>query len=224
MTIAPKITRRGWRRVGIAVAVLAVAVTAFGLERGYQAFADQLKGMDRVRLNQSRAEVMYRLGSPSMVLGAPEEIVIDGKVVGHDRPALYVEGKQGDQNTMPAGRDVKNYTAWVYSPDKLGTDLIVEFDKAGLVEALTCTARGDNIFACGPVAGIWNTDTEEKVLKLGKPTLDSVDGVTKTIEYADIGVRYYLTKGEAYSLTLKRSTGGARAVLNRYIQTLLPYS
>lgn len=39
----------------------------------------------------------------------------------------------------------------------------------------------------------------EKVLKFSNPSTNSVEGITKTIEYADIGVRYYLTKDRAYS-------------------------
>ena len=218
----PKITGRAWRKAAIGAAVLVAAITVFNAARGYGDFRRELVGLEGVRLNDSRAEVMYRLGSPPLVLGPPEPDILGGKVVGQSRPVLYVGGPKGDQNTMPAGRSTNDYQAWVYSRDTLGTDLIVEFDKAGRVQSITCTAQGENLFACGPLAGVRNTDPEEKVLGLGAPSTNSVDGVTKTIEYADIGVRYYLTKGRAYSFTLKRPTGGRWAVLHRYVERLLP--
>ena len=143
--------------------MLVAAIVAFNVVSGYRDFRRELAGMERVRLNDSRDEVMYRLGSPPLVLGPLEPTVIGGKMVGESRPVLYVSGPKGDQNTMPAGHTTREYQAWVYSPDTLGTDLIVEFDSAGRVESITCTAHGDNLFACGPLAGMWNTDPEEKL-------------------------------------------------------------
>jgi hypothetical protein len=83
-------------------------------------------------------------------------------------------------------------------------------------------AHGDNIFACGPVAGLWNTDPEEKVLRLGKPTATTLHGLSKTIEFSDVGVSFVLTKGRAYYFTIGRPTGGVVARWRRYLNSLMP--
>ena len=60
------------------------------------------------------------------------------------------------------------------------------------------------------------------MLKLGRPSINAVQGVTKTIAYDDIGVSYYLTKGKAYSFTLTRAKGGDGAMVRRFLHTVLP--
>jgi len=218
----PKISMRRLRQ-GAGVLTLVIAgITAYRLVDGYITFKRNLAGMYRINLNDSRAEVMYRLGSPPSVLGPLEDIVVDGKVEGTSRRVFLVDGNHNDINTVPRDRTVNDYQAWVYVSDGTSSDLTLEFDKAGRVEEMTCTAHGPSSLACGPLPHVWNGDDEGKVLKLGKPSAMTVDGVTKTIEYADLGVRYYLTKGQAYSFTLMRPKGGSGATLKRYVSTLLP--
>jgi hypothetical protein len=218
----PTITKATWRKAAVIAGVLALALALIRFVSAYQSFQGELVAMNGVRLGASRDEVLYRLGPPPSVLGPVEPLIFDGKVVGHSSRVFFVDGSKADQNTMPAGRSVRDYPGWVYSPDTLGTDLDVEFGKGGHVETLTCTAHGDNPFACSPVAGMRNTDSEEKVLHLGTPSTNSLDGVAKKIEYADIGVRFYLAMGKAYSFSIKRPSGGQGAVLHRFLQTHLP--
>jgi hypothetical protein len=218
----PRITADAWRKAALGIVVLAAAIAAFSFVGGYLDFRRELAGMKGVRLNDSRAEVMYRLGSPPRVLGPQESSIVGAKVAGQSWAVLEVGGKVGNSNVMPADNSVNEYKAWAYELDNNYTDMIVLFDKNDRVDSITCTAQNDEKFSCGPLAGVHNTDPEDIVLKLGVPSTNTVEGGYKNIEYADIGVGYMLTKGKAYSFTLSRPTGGEGAVLRRYFERLLP--
>jgi len=214
---------RIWRRVAAAFIIAIAAFTIWALSKGYVDFSRQLIGMEDIKLSDSRSEVMYRLGSPTVVIGAPQALVGDGNVVvvRRFREVLEVDGKPSDLNSMPINTPINSYQYWSYAIDQIGTTLIFSFDKADQVELIKCTDPSNNPFSCPPIANVRIGAREEDVLRLGKPTKISVDGVIKTIDYADIGVRYYLSKGTAYSFSLMRPTGGRGAVLKRYLNTLL---
>jgi len=217
-----KMTSGAWRRIGAAALVLTFLLVLINLVSGYQAFKKQLVQVESFRLNDSFDEIAYRHGSPPIVLGPLEPTMFEGKVAGHSRRVFYVGGALGDQNTMPAGKTARQYQAWVYSPDALGTDLVVEFDPSGSVESVTCTSFAAVRYACGPLAGIYTGDSEEKVLGLGRPARSGIEGGVKTIEYRDLGASFRLMEDKVYSMTLKRSTPGRNAALSRYVEQLLP--
>ena len=76
------------------------------------------------------------------------------------------------------------------------------------MRSITYYSSGANRFAWAGVAGIANGDSEETILALGDPTNSSIDGVSKTIEYADIGVKFTLIKGRVYMCEMSEPTGG----------------
>jgi hypothetical protein len=217
----PKVNGRRLRQVTVAVVVIAAMAAGWSFVQGFLSFRRDLQTTHLIKLGDSRAEVAYRLGYPPMVLGAREPVVIGGKPVGFSSRVFYVTGPKGDENTMPPSQSANDYNEWMFSPDDVGTDLLVEFDKADKVRGITCTAHDDNPFACW-LAGRWNGDTEEVVLKLGTPTRTTITDVSKSIDYEDIGVGFTLTRGKAYSFRRTEPTAGEVAIMRRYINTTWP--
>ena len=165
----------------------------------YGNFSNQLTAVNGVHLGDSHAEVKYRLGFP--------QEVFDPKDTNNEfgDPRLYfVFESAHDQNEMPTNTSVEDYGAWVYEETNNSVRLTVEFSASGLVQSLNLYSDNSNADGWGPVAGLYSGDSENKVLKLGPPSQQSLDGVSKTIEYRDIGVIVTLTKGRAYMITIER--------------------
>ena len=89
-----------------------------------------------------------------------------------------------------------------------------------MVKSLNLYTDSKEIFGWTAVAGLDFGDSEEEVLRLGKPTGQFLSGVTKNIEYRDIGIEVTLTKGRAYMVRIKGPTDNT-AVLRRFIKTLI---
>jgi hypothetical protein len=218
----PKITGRVVRATVLTLIATASVIGIVSLFRGYGEFKHELAVMHRVKLTDHRADVEYRLGSPGEVLGPIEKVTgPHSEVWGESRRVFEVDGPKGDQNTIPEGKTISDFDVWSYPGKDVG-DLSVEFDKRGKVSELSCLSFADNPFACGLVAGLWITDPEEHVLRLGKPTRVVLDGTTKMMRYDDIGLEVWLTKAKVYSLQIRSPTGGEGAFLSRYLHSLLP--
>ena len=87
-----------------------------------------------------------------------------------------------------------------------------------MVESLNLYSDIDKPYGWGSVAGLYSGDSEEKVLRFGVPSKQHLQGVTKTIEYADLGLTITLTKEKAYQVTLKGVPQNSPAVFWRYIR------
>jgi hypothetical protein len=58
--------------------------------------------------------------------------------------------------------------------------------------------------SCPPLIGIDHGMSEETIIeRLGKPSQQYLDGVTKRIEYKDLGVWFYLTMKTIYMMGVK---------------------
>jgi hypothetical protein len=201
----------------VCLLILAVGVLAFcvHLATQYPAFTNQLTAVDGVRIGDARAEVKYRLGFPQTVLGPLE--TDDPELRGFQR-VYTVSAPTNDVNRMPPTTRVEGYGEWVYEEVARNVRLTIEFNKAGLVESLDLYSDIDKPQGWGPVAGLYSGDSEEQVLRFGVPSKQHLDGVTKTIEYADLGLKITLTKGKAYMVTLKGVPQNSPAVFWRYIR------
>ncbi|HLX61395.1 MAG TPA: hypothetical protein VKX17_08955 [Planctomycetota bacterium] len=209
-------TALSWRhhKVRVICIVLAIAVGAYAVyfTSAYRAFKAQLSAIRGIHLEDSRNEVKYRLGYPPEVLGGLEE----GPWGGSQR-VFYVFGRDSDKNKMPSTTKVEDYSEWVYEEAGSNVRLTVKFSNAGLVESLKLYSYGgaevpppppgfvpiDAVSGkWGPIAGLYSNDTEEIVLRLGTPTGQRIVGVSKTIEYCDIGIKVTLAKGRAYMIEI----------------------
>lgn len=144
-----------------------------------------------VNLAMPMAEVKYRLGWPSNVL-----------VPGNASAAQPWERAPEvlSVKKIPDGKSVDDYQSWSYDgPPRID----IEFDKAsGNVTSVGCFG-GAGI--CSPVLGISDGLSETDVRdRLGAATTERIDGPSKIMEYRQLGVELYLTKGRVYMLVVRQ--------------------
>jgi hypothetical protein len=164
----------------------------------YHAFTNQISVVRNIHIGDSREEVTYRLGVPTFVLGAPEK----GEY-GWWQHVFKVNADKSDIDAMPSSTKIEGYGEWQYQEPNSPVSLTIEFNKSGIVKSLQVYCDSSVRYAWGPVAGIYCGDSEEEILRLGKPSKQHLDGVSKTIEYRDIGVEVTLTKGIAYIIKIQ---------------------
>lgn len=179
------------KAVAAAVVVIAVGWLAMAALR-FVGGPGQYCGVYRA---DNRKEVLYRLGNPQAVLGAPEK----------DKWGLwmrvYTPGSADPKQMMPAGKTEDDFSGWAYSPAG-DTTITVSFDKSDGVESISCMTVHVN--ACPHLAGVAFGDTEEQVIhRLGRHHARYIlDGVSKRLRYDDLGVEFLLTKDRVYTLTM----------------------
>jgi hypothetical protein len=186
----------------VCLLVLAFGVVAYVATR-YHAFANQLSATQGIHIGDSRGEVKYRLGFPLEVIAAQQ-----GDRFG---PWVY--------NEMPSNTKVEDYDEWVYEEPHSNVRLTVGFNKSGFVESLYLYSDNEKPYGWGAIAGLSSGDSEDKVLRLGQPSGQNLDGMAKTIEYRDIGIVVTLAKGRACRITIKGPQDKG-AVFRRFIGTL----
>lgn len=200
----------------ICLLVLAFGVVGYSVNVGtrYRAFTNHLSAVRDIHIGDSRDEVKYRLGFPPSVLGSVEQ----GEF-GLQQPVYAVSGADNDVNKMPSTTKVEDYDEWVYEELSSNVRLTVEFNKSGFVESLNLFSNNEKPYGWVGIAGLSSGDFEDRVLRLGQPSRQNLDGVSKTIEYHDIGIVVTLTKGRAYMITIKGPQERA-AVFRRFMRSL----
>jgi hypothetical protein len=193
----------GWTIVAIAIPLVLVAACALLLIE-FRTVRTELLGYCRIKLNDDRREVTYRLGGVPMVLGGAA-----GDGLTHLPPIYYADAAVDSNNPIPAGKSVDDFADWEYLVDAdapKGPYFLVHFAQDQRVATVRCT---DLTFGapntCAPIGGVSIGESEEDmVATLGAPSRSTIDGVAKKVEYLDLGVEIYLTQGRVYSLALTR--------------------
>jgi hypothetical protein len=208
----------------VTAALIGMGIYLVLMADDYRGFRQSTQQFCKVRLTDTRAEVLYKLGRPQSVEEKPQPASEQSKNPFDKFARLYyVDGPSGDMNTMPKDKTLEDFFTWQWSLDKGGQFYTaVTFGKDGIVESILCFDNRSNITAWGPLAGIHDGASEDSIHNLGKPTKSTIDGVTKIIEFDDIGVRFNLVRQRAYSAELRHPTGGEFALLKRFLHTLLP--
>jgi hypothetical protein len=156
---------------------------------------------------------MYRLGMPTHVLGAPEKGEWGGS-----QPVYTVGADKEDQNAMPKGSKADDYDEWVYEEANPNVRLTVEFSKSSIVKSLNLYSNSEKSYGWTRIAGIGFGDSEEEIIRLGAPSNQTLDGVTKTIEYADLGLKVWLTKGKAYMVQIQGTPQNDSTVFWKFLR------
>lgn len=201
----------------VCLLILAVGVLAYCVHFAakYSDFTNQLTAVNGLRIGDSRDEVKYRLGLPPEVLGPLE--TDDPQFRGFQR--IYtVSAPTNDVNSMPPATKVDDYDEWAYDEASRNVRLNIEFNKAGFVKSFEFYSNSEKSYGWTRIVGIGFADSEEVVLRLGAPTKQTLDGVTKTMEYADIGLKVTLTKGKAYRVQIAGLPQGHSNVLWRFLR------
>lgn len=210
---------------GLLGAVLLVTLALLLIKApDYWSFRKQTVQFFKIRVTDTRAEVLYKLGRPQLVADEFTRAETEWKgATGHFALVYSVDGPKGEKNTIPENKKLEDYPGWHWSQTKGGEIYTaVYFDNAGIVDYVLSYDQNANHAAWGPLAGIQDGASEEQILRLGKPTSVAVENGAKTIAFDDIGVRFILVKEKAYLAELHRSTEGEMAILKRFIHTLLP--
>jgi hypothetical protein len=94
---------------------------------------------------------------------------------------------------------------WSYDQNDR-TRIDIDFDlKKGTVKGIGCYSSG--AMDCPPLVGIQDGTTEDVVLrKLGKPSHEQIDGVTKKLEFEKLRVWFYFKQSKVYVMGVKDST------------------
>lgn len=212
-----------WTAIAKVVGVLTALAVVTSIYSDFRQFKSEIDQLDGIRIKDGRSQVLYLLGVPPRVLAEPEPIEVNGEEWRDAQIVYWVDDPPDPVNAMPQSTRIENYSTWQYDRTINNVDLTIDFDSQGRVTGVSCTALDAPPFACGPVAGIYNTDTEEEVLRIGRPTRESIDGVTKTMTYDDLGVFFQLNKGMVYRVGLTATGAKPQATVRRYFERLLPF-
>lgn len=149
-----------------------------------------------VLLNWPRAEVLYRLGSPSAVV---EDTTEDGWA-----RIYYTDTTRDPGNALPSGVSIDSFNQWKWEAElNGGVELDVGFDpQTNSVVSITCMVIDQTGQFCEPLNGIEIGATEEEVIAhLGQATRFRYSGASKTLRYDNLGVDYTLSRGRVYMMT-----------------------
>lgn len=187
----------------LALSLIALALLAYHLVH-YRTFTNQLTQYNGIRLGHSRAEVIYRLGIPRTVR-APIPFTSEDRYIGYDPYIGYrVNASAEDKNKMPANTGIDDYNEWEWGSDPpRNIYCTIIFNKASLVKEITLNSDVRKPFGWGPVAGLYNGDSEDKVLRLGRPSKQELHGLTKQIDYDALGLQVCLAEGKAYNINIR---------------------
>lgn len=218
-------TKKGQRNLAIAGGGLALVLFAL-LGWKFREFVHDLDKYGNVHVTDDRAEALYRLGYPPVVV-AVAPIAEDGS--GGGRTTYFTGREPGAPDGMPANTKVENYNEWIYFDPKVGlggTSIRVAFEPStSNVLSISCVDL-EGVEAhhpCPPLTGVADGDTEEQVKeKLGKFSRAWHDGPYKTIRYDDIGVEFVLRREKVYALRDYRARSGYPSMFLRFLITLIP--
>lgn len=178
---------------------LATCFTSYVAYNNYTYFSRDLRGYMGLYIGSTKDETLYTLGIPTTVLDPPE---FDASWGGKISRSYQVDGNDSI-NKIPAGKNYRDYLSWAFDGSN-GTRIDIDFDtQSMLISSIGCYSNLKT--ECPKIFGISTGISEDKVLEiLGKPTDEILDGVTKKLEYDDIGLDVLLSKKISYYIVKRR--------------------
>jgi hypothetical protein len=159
---------------------------------------------ERVTLGMAMDEVMYNLGYPEDMLY--EDTITKKPSFIKGKWLAYATKEERDKNKTGA----RDYLYWQY-PSKNTKDtkrIDVEFDTdTKKVVSIGCYVQSNAWVSPNTCAinGIQALDTEEIIVgKLGKPSKEVIDGITKTMQYEKYNMEINLEQRYAYYIVVKK--------------------
>lgn len=194
--------RWNWKRVSLSLVSLFILIPALigtGIwifqewENIFPAKPVKMKGYYQINLGMSKDEVMY-------VQGPPTEVIADDS-----NPDMKGWQEVVPVKDIPEGKNINDYNLWSYQEDQYSHRLNVEFNpKTAKVISIGCFKDS---YGCTEIYGLKSSSSEEEVInRLGSPPHSKLEGVTKTLSYPDLNLKFYLTQTKVYSLFV--SEGG----------------
>jgi hypothetical protein len=148
-----------------------------------------------------KAEIQYKLGSPDHVL---DPTPISGLGPGWELILNVNSDPAKDKNSVPAGTTIRDYDELEYDQVGDANSVTVSFRKSNSrVNEIKCIALHHDVAGCKPVMGISVGTTEDELRqRLGQPTAEHLDGVTKSMLYRNLHLEFTLEKQRVYILAV----------------------
>jgi hypothetical protein len=184
-----KVARRSLIGFASIIAFVALGLSIMFVYENIQEIPHRATAYADLRLGMSMAEVKYVKGYPTDVLeNLGEE---SGDTKGFRRVIAVTELKNGQK--------VEHYATWEYAQTDQKHRIEVDFDNIGTLNQIACFSQDTT--NCPILFGIRDGTSENALLeKLGNPTNEEIDGVTKRIEYQQLGAWFYLEKKKVYMI------------------------
>ena len=144
-----------------------------------------------LRLGMTRDEVKY-------IKGFPANVVTD------DKEGPWQSFGVIKSSELPKGKTVNDYPLWSYEGG-YKQSYHVGFGRGSTVLSIACYSE-DKSYRCPAIGDVKDGTSEAEMLrKLGTPIKSTITGVTKSVEYNDIGVGFKLEKETVYYLLVGKT-------------------
>jgi Putative abortive phage resistance protein AbiGi, antitoxin len=161
-------------------------------------------GYADLRLGMTMDEVKYVKGYPTYILEYPKITV--------EKPTWWENSASViASSSLKDGQNVEDFRSWEFAIDDHGTRIDVDFDqRTKLLSKVACYSQ--RIMQCPSLLGLHDGMSEADAIKrLGKPSYERIDGVTKKVSYDRLGVWFYLEKMKIYMLGVESPPSLANA-------------
>jgi hypothetical protein len=110
-----------------------------------------------------------------------------------------IRGTPVKTTELEEGKRVQDYREWSYETSEIRIDITFNEARDAAI-AVQCYSN-DRAGRCPSITGVRDGDSEKEVIrKLGNPDTCHIGGVTKNMDYRNLGIRLTLTKEGVYML------------------------
>jgi hypothetical protein len=195
---------KGGRRIalGFGILMLIGAVSVAGWW-SYRIIADRPQWQENyseLALGMTMKEVEYVKGIPIAVL-APVNMQTNNP---WDRFPGVIFSKD-----FKSGQQAEDYLAWEYLLPRGASRIDADFDQnTRKLKSVECYTDGAYAIwaACPPLLGVRYGSSEDDVISLlGQPSKQTIDGVSKRMEYRSLNAYFYLMRKKVYIMGIGKS-------------------
>jgi hypothetical protein len=210
------------RLITFAIAGL-FSLLAWQISSMHTQFQESLTQISGVKLSETKAEVLYRLGSPTYVLSdevTPPKAPL-GLREGGFRKVHTVNTRPDDVNRLPENKQVSDFSRWFYESENEASRLDFEFGADERLKSISIYCTEGRIGCWEPIAGIESAADEDQVLRLGAPYQIVLESEVKTIKFEDLGITVKLRRGKTYYIDISGPQRTKSIHLRRFLNSLL---
>jgi hypothetical protein len=147
-----------------------------------------------LRLGMTMAEVKYVKGDPSYVLEISEPNGLPPLSKSHH---LVIPVRE-----LETSQRVEEYFSWSFDLGEPGSRIDVDFDNSTKrLIRIGCFSKSRS--SCPAIFGLQGDTSEDQIVsRLGKPDKETIEGVTKKLEYTNLHVWFVIEERKIYMLGL----------------------
>ena len=190
--------RLNWRRIAKAglflIAFVGLCTAAW---TAYLQWPERLRPVTEyfgARLGMPMKEITYIKGYPTNVYEAePAPATLNLPSGSWERVVPVKE--------IPEGKTIRDYMEWSWEEPHYRLDITFNKEDGGVM-GIQCYSKDQSDFeSCEPLLGILVGSTEQGLKeKLGTPSHETIDGVTKRIQYDSLNAVFWLVQQKVYMM------------------------